>query len=79
MILTGEIENELHELLYFVRNHKEPLKSAEKVQVADMLAVVEARIRYMYDITSVYFIPAEEKAAKKIVAESEKAGDLHVY
>ena len=79
MILTGELENELHELLYFVRNHKDKLEMEEKVQLAEMLAKASLNIRTEYDITSGIYIPAEAKAANEIIGKLEKDGAIHVY
>lgn len=79
MRLTGEIENELHELLYFVRNHKEELKTEEKVQLAEMLAKATLNIRTSFEITSGIYIPAEAKAANEVICKLEKDGEIHVY
>lgn len=79
MILTGEIENELHELLYFVRNHKEELKTEEKVQLAEMLVKATINIRISFDITSGIYIPAEAKVANEVICKREKDGEIHVY
>lgn len=79
MILTGELENELHELLYFVRNHKNKLEMEEKVQLAEMLAKASINIRTTYDIVSGIYIPAEAKVANEVICKLEKDGEIHVY
>ena len=67
MIFTGEIENELHEILYFVENHKDELKLNEKAELANMVAKASLRIRTEYGLTSIVYPPAEANAAREII------------
>lgn len=79
MIFTGEIENQLHELLYYVRNHKQKLSDEEKLKLSEMLVSVETKIRNDYELTSGYYLTAESKAVLQVVEKLEKEGKLKVY
>ena len=72
MIFTGEIENELHEILYFVENHKDELKLNEKAELANMVAKASLRIRTEYGLTSIVYTPAEANAAREIIERNVK-------
>jgi hypothetical protein len=72
MIFTGEIENELHEILYFVENHKDELKLNEKAELANMVAKATLRIRTEYGLTSIVYTPAEVNAAREIIERNVK-------
>lgn len=79
MILTGEIENELHEILYFVRNHKEKLSEEQKIKLSDMLISATEKVRDAYELKSAYYVTAEMNALTKRIEQLEKEGKINAY